>query len=107
MKRLLTCLLLASTLKAFAEVPADAVWIDVRTAQEFNAGHVAGAVRIPWGGIEKGVAELGLEKDRPIYLYCGAGGRAGRAQETLQAAGYTATVNAGGLDDARQLAGEN
>ena len=84
---------------------ADAIWIDVRTPQEFEADHLEGAEHIPWDGIEKGVTELGLSKEQPIYLYCGSGGRAGRAKESLEAAGYTAVVNAGGLSDARELSG--
>jgi phage shock protein E len=35
-----------------------------------------------------------------IYLYCGSGRRAGIAQESLQASGYTNVTNIGGLDEA-------
>ncbi len=100
----LTLTLLVASLQALAQVEDNAVWIDVRTPSEFEAGHVEGAVRIPWDGIEKGVAELGLAKDTPIYLYCGAGGRAGKAKERLDAMAFTAVTNAGGLEDARKLA---
>ena len=95
---------LLSPLHAAATVEEDAVWIDVRTPAEFEAGHVKGAIRIPWDGIEKGVAELGLSKDTPIYLYCGSGGRSGKAKDRLDALQFTAVTNAGGLDEARELA---
>jgi phage shock protein E len=108
MKKLCMSLLLAVTTlwaaSLLAEVSADAVWIDVRSASEFAGDHMEGAVNIPWDGIEKGVAEMGLTTDTPIYLYCAKGGRAGKAQETLAAAGYKTTVNAGGLEQARELA---
>jgi phage shock protein E len=52
------------------------------------------------------VAELGLAKGTPIYLYCAVGGRAEKARQSLQALGYTNVTNVGGLDNARQVAGE-
>jgi phage shock protein E len=101
---LLAAALVLSSLHTAAQVQDDAVWIDVRTVAEFEAGHVEGAIRIPWDGIEKGVAELGLSKDTPIYLYCGSGGRSGKAKDRLDALQFTAVTNAGGLDEARELA---
>lgn len=89
---------------AWADVPADAVWIDVRTPTEYASGHLEGAVLIPYQGIEKGVAELKLERDAPIYLYCAVGGRAEAAKKRLQSVGYTQVTNVGGLSDARELA---
>jgi len=90
-----------------AQVPDDAVWIDVRSPIEYITGHLPQAIRISHDDIEEGVAELHIARDTPIYLYCGSGGRAGMAKETLEAAGYTNVTNAGGLEDARQLAGDN
>jgi phage shock protein E len=87
-----------------AEIPADVVWIDVRTAEEYQEGHLAGATFIPHDEIEKGVAQLNLARDTPIYLYCRSGNRAGVVKETLQAAHYTNVTNIGGLDDAQKLA---
>jgi phage shock protein E len=101
---LLAAALVLSSLHTAAQVEDDAVWIDVRTPAEFEASHVEGAIRIPWDGIEKGVAELGLSKDTPIYLYCGSGGRSGKAKDRLDALQFTAVTNAGGLDEARELA---
>jgi phage shock protein E len=97
-----TLLLLGSP--ASAQAPGEAVWIDVRTAGEYQQDHLDGALRVPWDGIEKGVAELGLDKDTPIYLYCAVGGRAQKAKDRLDALGYTTVINAGGLAQARELA---
>jgi phage shock protein E len=91
---------------AQAQLPADAVWIDVRTPAEYASGHLPQALLIPFDSIEVGVAELGLAKGTPIYLYCAVGGRAEKARQSLQALGYTNVTNVGGLDNARQVAGE-
>ena len=104
---LLALALVLSSLNTAAQVEENAVWIDVRTPTEFEAGHVEGAIRIPWDGIEKGVTELGLAKDTPIYLYCGSGGRSGKAKERLDALQFSEVTNAGGLDEARRLAGQD
>jgi phage shock protein E len=106
MQRLsLACLLaiLLTTPLAWSQLPANAVWIDVRTPAEFAQGHVEGATLIPWDGIETGIRALKLDKDAPIVLYCGSGGRAKRAKEALQANGYSAITNAGGLEEAQNL----
>ena len=90
---------------AEVEAPsADAVWIDVRTAEEYAEGHLQQAALIPYDVIEKGVADLELSKDAPIYLYCRSGNRAGKAKSVLEAQHYTHVVNVGGLEDARSLA---
>lgn len=95
---------LLPVLAARADVPDNAVWIDVRTPGEYARGHLEGASLIPFDGIEVGVARLALPKDIPIYLYCAAGGRSEAARQRLQGQGYSAVVNAGGLEQARLLA---
>lgn len=94
-------LLLAA--KVNAEIPQNAVWIDVRSLPEFSAGHLAGAHSIPYDGIESGITTLGTPKDAPLYLYCAVGGRAGIAKERLERMGFSNVTNVGGLDDARRL----
>ena len=86
-----------------AQVPADAVWIDVRTSEEFAGGHLEGAHHIPYDGIETGILALDLEPDTPIYLYCRSGGRAGMAKDSLERKGYANVTNVGGLENARDL----
>ncbi|MEP4487070.1 MAG: rhodanese-like domain-containing protein [Halioglobus sp.] len=98
----LTGFLLVAPL-AWSQSPDNTVWIDVRTPSEFEDGHVEGATLIPWDSIETGIRALKLDKDTPIVLYCGSGGRAERAKEALQASGYSAVVNAGGLEEAQAL----
>jgi len=98
----LMVLLLGSSL-VWSQVPDNTVWIDVRTPSEFSQGHVGGATLIPWDGIETGIRALKLDKDTPIVLYCGSGGRAERAKDALPANGYSQVINAGGLEDAEAL----
>ena len=75
------------------------VWIDVRSAEEFNAGHLQDAVNIPHDKIIDGVKALGSDKDAPINLYCRSGRRAEAALTELKNAGYTNVINHGGYED--------
>lgn len=82
----------------------EAFWIDVRSADEYRAGHVAQAVNIPHTEISSRTDELPVAKDGLIYVYCRSGRRSGLAQESLEQAGYTNVVNLGGLEDALKKA---
>ncbi len=81
------------------------MWIDVRTAGEYAQGHLEGAHHIPFDAIQAGVKGLGLEEDAQIYLYCSVGGRAEHARDQLLAIGYRNVVNAGSLENAREMTG--
>lgn len=80
------------------------VLLDVRTAREFDAGHLRGAA---W--VERGVAEFTLVRQLPdpdveIVVYCKVGNRSGWVVQALRTAGYRDVVGlAGGIDEwARQ-----
>jgi rhodanese-related sulfurtransferase len=60
--------------------------VDVRTPQEFAAGHVPGAVNIPYDQVASHLAEI--PRDEDVVVYCHSGRRAGLAGETLEKAGY-------------------
>jgi rhodanese-related sulfurtransferase len=61
--------------------------IDVREPNEWNLGHLPGAVHLPRGTIEtKG--EALIPRDRAVVLYCGGGSRSALAADTLQQMGY-------------------
>lgn len=78
------------------------VWIDVRTPEEFNAGHIDSAVNIPYEEIAK-AQSLVTDKNAVINLYCKSGRRASIAEEALVKAGYTNVVNFGGYNDLKTL----
>lgn len=101
---LFTGLLLSAA--TFAELPEDAVWIDTRSPAEFAEGHLPGANLIPFDTIETRILGLDVDKDTPIYLYCGSGYRAEAARQALERRGYTRVTNVGGLGDALKLTGK-
>lgn len=61
--------------------------VDVREPDEYEGGHVPGAVSVPLGTVVDRTDEIG-PGDGPLYLICQAGGRSRRAAEHLAAAGY-------------------
>ncbi len=73
-------------------------WIDVRTLDEFNAGHIAGAAHIPYEEIAVRIGEITTDKNAVIHLYCRSGNRSGIAQQTLQSMGFKNAVNEGGYE---------
>ena len=99
----------ASTAKdpaaARKQIAAGAIVLDVRTAEEFAEDHLPTAANIPVQELGTRMADIeklvGTDKSRPIVVHCAAGGRAAKAKEQLDAAGYTNVVNGGGLDDLR------
>jgi phage shock protein E len=93
------CLIVAMPLSA-----ADPAWIDVRTPEEFAAGHVEGAINIPYTEIVDRIGEVTSDKDAMLYLYCRSGRRSGIAADALEQAGFTGAVNIGGLGDAQEKA---
>ena len=75
--------------------------IDVRSPEEYAEGHVEDALLIPHTQFFS--AEIPVEKDVPIYLYCKMGPRAEFAASVLKERGYTKVTNLGGLDDMEAL----
>jgi rhodanese-related sulfurtransferase len=78
-----------------ADVPAGALVLDVREADEWEAGHAPGALHVP-------LAELGschpeIARDRPVYVICRSGNRSGYAAQALAAAGWDARNVADGM----------
>lgn len=63
--------------------------LDVRTPAEFAAGHVPGAINIPFQHVGRRASELSAARDRPLLVYCGHGPRAWIAGAALRRAGFT------------------
>jgi phage shock protein E len=83
---------------AWEKIDRGVTLIDVRTAEEFAAGHIDGAINIPFEIIVPELAKLNIDTDAEVVLYCRSGNRSGIAQESLVKQGYTNTYNAGGFD---------
>ncbi len=62
--------------------------VDVRTPAEFAAGHVPGAVNIPFDEMPRRFAEVG-PPSTPVLLYCRSGRRSGIAARTLREKGFS------------------
>lgn len=62
--------------------------LDVRTAEEYAAGHLPGAYNLPHDQLPQRLAELGEARDREVIVYCRSGRRAELALEVLQRAGF-------------------
>lgn len=98
MKKLLVVLLLLCGPTALAQ----SLWIDVRTAEEYRAGHLEGAVHIPFDEIEQKITAISADKTQDIQLYCRSGRRSGIALETLRSMGYNNVTNAGAYEQLKQ-----
>lgn len=74
------------------------IWIDVRTKEEYDRGHLPGAVHIPYEQITDKISQVTQDKNAVIQLYCRSGRRSGIALESLTAAGFSKVSNAGAYD---------
>lgn len=98
-----SALVVLSMVFVCANACAKDVVIDVRTPQEFAAGHVDGAINIEYGAIGQQISKAGVTADDKVILYCQSGRRSGIALNTLKSMGFSKAENAGGLEQARKL----
>lgn len=64
--------------------------IDVRTKEEYEEGHIAGAVLLPVQDMsQEKLDKANIQKEKEVLLYCRSGGRSGRALEMLHSWGYS------------------
>ena len=77
---------------------ADTVLVDVRTAQEYRAGHLPQSVNVPLDRMEM-VRQAAPDLDAPGYVYCISGARSAQACAAMERMGYTKVQNIGGIMD--------
>jgi molybdopterin/thiamine biosynthesis adenylyltransferase/rhodanese-related sulfurtransferase len=65
-----------------------AVWVDVRERDEWEEGHIPGAVHVPRGYLESRIEGVAADKAAPVVLYCASGNRSAFAAKALQELGY-------------------
>ncbi len=89
------------TAQAKQLIAQGATVLDVRTPDEFNGGHLPQATNVPIQSFDVTAVDklVGGDKTKPVVVYCSKGGRAQKAKDQLEAAGYTHVVNGGGFDD--------
>lgn len=90
----------------------DALLLDVRDLPELErSGRAKGAHHVPRGMLEfradaeSKMHDPALRRDRPVVLYCAAGGRAALAGRTLKEMGFERVYNLGGLSDWSEAGG--
>ena len=93
----------ASELSARRASGTAPVVIDVRTSEEYAAGHIPGALNIPFDQVAQRISEV--EAPHGVALYCMVGPRARKGESALIAAGYTRVLHLDGGLAAWQAAG--
>jgi molybdopterin/thiamine biosynthesis adenylyltransferase/rhodanese-related sulfurtransferase len=77
-----------------------ALFVDVREQDEWDEGHIPGAVHIPRGYLESRIETAAPDRARQVVVYCAGGSRSAFAAKTLEELGYENVVSlAGGYTD--------
>lgn len=84
----------------YLESGASPVLLDVRELDEWEAGHLRGAVHIPRGRLEAEAESSIPDKSREVVVYCAGGVRSLLAADSLKELGYAQVISmAGGYED--------
>jgi molybdopterin/thiamine biosynthesis adenylyltransferase/rhodanese-related sulfurtransferase len=74
--------------------------VDVREDDEWNEGHIPGAVHVPRGFLESRIEAAAPDRSQPVVVYCAGGSRSAFAAKTLEELGYENVVSlTGGYTD--------
>jgi len=83
-----------------AQEMKDALFVDVRERDEWEEGHIPGAVFVPRGNLESRIEGVAGDRSSPLVIYCASGARSAFAAKTLSDLGYENVVSlAGGFVD--------
>ena len=78
----------------------DVIILDVREQDEYDSGHIPGAVLLPVNSIdETRAAQVIPTKDTTVLVYCRSGNRSRTASARLAGLGYTQVYEFGGIRD--------
>lgn len=89
----------AEEAKKLMDSESSYVILDVRTQEEYDQGHIPGAVLIPDYEIEQAAQDMLPDKDQLILVYCRSGRRSKNAAQVLAELGYTNIKEFGGILD--------
>ena len=78
-----------------------AVFIDVRTAEEYESESIMNTQNIEWQNILD--IQTLVSKDEEIFLFCRSGKRSGKAKKILEAEVYNRVINIGGFEEAKEF----
>ena len=73
--------------------------LDTREQEEYDEGHIPGAILIPYTQIGEKAPQMLPDKDQLLLVYCRSGRRSKIASETLVELGYTNIMEFGGIID--------
>ena len=97
-KRILPLLFSALLMLTACGGAASGLILDVREQDEYDGGHIPGAVLLPLGSIsEESAARVIPEKDTTVLVYCRSGSRSKKAAKALAELGYTGIYEFGGI----------
>jgi phage shock protein E len=83
---------------------SDALFIDVRTEEEFEEGSVPNAINIPLSDVEKRITEF--KTNKKIVVFCRSGNRSNQAKTILEKNGIANIIDGGGIDDVKKKLAE-
>lgn len=83
--------------KEIMDKGSDYVIVDVRRQDEYDSGHIAGAILLPSETIKEQAEEVLTDKDRIILVYCRSGNRSKQSAQILADLGYTKVKEFGGI----------
>ena len=89
----------AQEAKTIMDTEEGYIILDVRTQQEYDEGHIPGAILVPDTEIRAKAEEVLTDKDQLILVYCRSGRRSKLAAEALVELGYTNIKEFGGIID--------
>ena len=93
-----TGVLTAQEAKQRMEENSEAIVLDVRTQEEFDQGHIPGAVCLPNEFIAADMP-FPFGKDTELLLYCRSGNRSAEAAKKLRDLGFSNVLDFGGIQD--------
>ena len=85
--------------KEIIDTTSGYIILDVRTLEEFNAGHIPNAINIPNEVILEKVESILTDKEQVILVYCRSGRRSKEAASKLVELGYSNVLEFGGIID--------
>lgn len=89
----------AADAKAIIDGDGTFIILDVRTQEEYDEGHIDGAVLLPYDQIPQEAASILPDKAATILVYCRSGNRSATASNALIDLGYTDVQDFGGIID--------
>ena len=89
----------AQEAKELMDTQTGYIILDTRTQEEYDSGHIKGAVLLPVDAITEGSAqEVIPAKDTQVLVYCRSGNRSVTASKALAQLGYTEVYEFGGIN---------